>query len=100
MIGLNDVSLLLCRLVLWFITMGGQPMNGAPATQDFEPNLTSEPSVRALQHIDRRVGFSPSGVTSYGFTESVDASLRQRRSDDLLVDDRWFRVRSRAFPRL
>ncbi len=73
MIGANDVSLFLVDWYSRFITMGGQLMNGAPATQDFEPNLTSEPSVRALQHMIDCAAVSPSGVTSYGFTESVDA---------------------------
>ena len=55
-------------------------------TQDFEPNLTRK-SVRALQHmIDCAV--SP-GVTSYGFTESVDAfSVGNVGQMILLVDDR------------
>ena len=73
MIGANDVSLFLVDWYSRFITMGGQLMNGAPATQDFEPNLTSEAAVRALQHMVDCTAFSPSGVTSYGFTESVDA---------------------------
>jgi len=73
MIGANDVSLFLVDWYSRFITMGGQLMNGTPATQDFEPNLTSEPAVRALQHMVDCTAFSPSGVTSYGFTESVDA---------------------------
>ena len=73
MVGANDVSLFLVDWYSRFITMGGQLMNGTPATQDFEPNLTSEASVRALQHMIDCAAFSPSGVTSYGFTESVDA---------------------------
>ena len=73
MIGANDVSLFLVDWYSRFITMGGQLMNGAPSTQDFEPNLTSEPAVRALQHMVDCAAVSPSGVTSYGFTESVDA---------------------------
>jgi len=73
MIGANDVSLFLVDWYSRFVTMGGQLMNGTPATQDFEPNLTSEAAVRALQHMVDCTAFSPSGVSSYGFTESVDA---------------------------
>ena len=101
MIGANDVSLFLVDWYSRFITMGGQLMNGTPATQDFEPNLTSEASVRALQHMIDCAAFSPSGVTSYGFTESVDAfSVGNVGAHDLLVDDRWFGVRPRALPGL
>lgn len=73
MIGANDVSLFLVDWYSRFITMGGELMGGAPSTKDFEPALTSGASVRALQHMIDCVAFSPSGVSSYGFTEEVDA---------------------------
>jgi multiple sugar transport system substrate-binding protein len=48
-------------------------MSGSPQSKDFTPNLTSEQSVAALQHMIDCTKFAASGVTQYDFTASVDA---------------------------
>lgn len=73
MIGANDVSLFLVDWYTRFITMGGQLMSGSPEDQTFEPNLTSDAAVRALDNMIELVQYAPDAVTSYGFTESTDA---------------------------
>ena len=73
MIGANDVSLFLVDWYTRFITMGGKLTTGNKNDQgpDHEPHQPE--SVRALQHMIDCVPFAPIGVTSYGFTESLDA---------------------------
>lgn len=73
MIGANDVSLFLVDWYSRFAGMGGELMSGSPDGGDFMPNLTSEPAVRALQHMIDCAEFAPDAVASYGFTEALDA---------------------------
>jgi len=76
MIGANDVSLILVDWYGRFASMGGKLMSGTPSTGTYKPNLTSATAVRALQHMVDCVEVSPKGVSSFGFTESVDAFSR------------------------
>lgn len=73
MVGANDVSLFLVDWYTRFLGMGGTLMTGSPQAKNFTPQLTSEPAVRALQHMIDSAKFAPAAVTTYGFTESVDA---------------------------
>jgi ABC-type glycerol-3-phosphate transport system substrate-binding protein len=73
MIGANDVSLFLVDWYTRFITMGGELTSGSKSDKTLETNFTSEQAVRALQHMIDCVPFAPSAVTSYGFTEGLDA---------------------------
>jgi len=73
MIGANDVSLFLVDWYTRFITMGGQLTSGDKNDQTLNTNFTSDPAVRALQHMIDCLPYAPSAVTSYGFTESLDA---------------------------
>lgn len=75
MIGANDVSLFLVDWYTRFITMGGQLTTGSKTDKTLQTNFTSPESVRALQHMIDCVKFAPSAVTSYGFTESLDAFI-------------------------
>lgn len=73
MIGGNDVSLILVDWYGRFASMGGQLMSGSPSGKDYKPNLTSDASIRALQNMIDLKAFAPKGVTTFGFTESLDA---------------------------
>ena len=73
MIGANDVSLFLVDWYTRFITMGGTFTTGSKTDKTLQTNFTSAESVRALQHMIDCVKFAPSAVTSYGFTEGLDA---------------------------
>ncbi|MDQ3553077.1 MAG: extracellular solute-binding protein, partial [Chloroflexota bacterium] len=73
MVGANDVSLFLVDWYTRFKSMGGELMTGSPQDGDFTPQLTSEESVRALQHMIDSAQYAPDAVSTYGFTESVDA---------------------------
>ncbi len=75
MIGANDVSLFLVDWYTRFITMGGQFTKGSKADKTLETNLTSPEAVRALQHMIDCVPYAPAAVTSYGFTEGLDAFI-------------------------
>lgn len=75
MIGLNDVSLFLVDWYTRFITMGGTFTTGSKADKTLQTNFTSPEAVRALQHMIDCVPFAPAAVTSYGFTESLDAFI-------------------------
>jgi len=75
MIGANDVSLFLVDWYTRFITMGGQLTTGSKADKTLKTNFTSAESVRALQHMIDCVKFAPAAVTSYGFTEALDAFI-------------------------
>ena len=75
MIGANDVSLFLVDWYTRFITMGGQLTTGSKTDKTLQTNFTSPESVRALQHMIDCVKFAPAAVTSYGFTESLDAFI-------------------------
>lgn len=75
MIGANDVSLFLVDWYTRFITMGGQLTTGAKSDKTLQTNFTSAESVRALQHMIDCVKFAPAAVTSYGFTEGLDAFI-------------------------
>lgn len=75
MIGANDVSLFLVDWYTRFITMGGQLTTGSKADKTLQTNFTSPESVRALQHMIDCVKFAPAAVTSYGFTEGLDAFI-------------------------
>lgn len=76
MIGANDVSLILVDWFARFASIGGKLMSGTPAGGNYKPNLTSSASVQALQNMIDCAAYSPKGVTSFGFTESVDAFSR------------------------
>lgn len=78
MVGANDVSLFLVDWYTRFASMGGDLMTGSPQDGDFTPQLTSEESVRALQHMVDSAQYAPDAVTTYGFTESVDAMATGR----------------------
>ncbi len=78
LVGANDVSLFLVDWYTRFLGMGGELMTGDPGDGDFTPQLTSEPAVRALQHMIDSAQFAPAAVTTYGFTESVDAMATGR----------------------
>lgn len=73
MVGANDVSLFLVDWYTRFLGMGGELMSGSPHDGDFTPQLDSDVCVRALQHMIDSAEFAPAAVTTYGFTESVDA---------------------------
>ncbi len=73
MIGANDVSLFLVDWYTRFITMGGQFTSGSKAAKTLTTNLESAEAVRALQHMIDCVPYAPKAVTSYGFTEGLDA---------------------------
>lgn len=73
MIGANDVSLFLVDWYTRFITMGGQFTTGSKADKTLQTNFTSPEAVRALQHMIDCAKFAPAAVSSYGFTESLDA---------------------------
>lgn len=75
MIGANDVSLFLVDWYTRFITMGGSFTTGSKADKTLMTNFTSPESIRALQHMIDCVPFAPAAVTSYGFTESLDAFI-------------------------
>ncbi len=73
MIGANDVSLFLVDWYTRFITMGGQLTSGDKNDKTLTTNFTSPEAVRALQHMIDCVPYAPKAVTSYGFTEGLDA---------------------------
>jgi len=76
MIGGNDVSLILVDWFARFASLGGKLMSGTPAAGTYTPNLTSAASIKALQNMVDCAKYSPKGVGSFGFTESVDAFSR------------------------
>lgn len=69
----GDVSMFLVDWFSRFANMGGKLMTGSPQAKNFRPQLTSGPSVRALQHMVDCVEHASEGVLSYDFTLSVDA---------------------------
>jgi multiple sugar transport system substrate-binding protein len=73
MVGANDVSLFLVDWYTRFITMGGQLTNGSKTDKTLTTNFTSPEAVGALQHMIDCLPYAPTAVTSYGFTESLDA---------------------------
>lgn len=73
MIGANDVSLFLVDWYTRFITMGGQLTSGNKNDKTLSTNFTSPEAIRALQHMIDLVPYAPAAVTSYGFTEALDA---------------------------
>jgi multiple sugar transport system substrate-binding protein len=73
MIGANDVSLFLVDWYTRFITMGGQLTTGDRASKTLNTQFTSPEAVRATQHMIDCVQYAPAAVTSYGFTEALDA---------------------------
>jgi ABC-type glycerol-3-phosphate transport system substrate-binding protein len=73
MIGANDVSLFLVDWYTRFITMGGQLTSGSKNDKTLTTNFTSPEAVRALQHMIDLLPFAPAAVSSYGFTEGLDA---------------------------
>jgi multiple sugar transport system substrate-binding protein len=78
MVGANDVSLFLVDWYTRFLGMGGELMAGDPQEGNFTPQLTSEECTRALQHMIDSAQFAPAAVTTYGFTESMDAMATGR----------------------
>ena len=73
MIGANDVSLFLVDWYTRFITMGGKLTTGNKNDKTLTTNFTSAEAVRALQHMIDCVPYAPAAVTSYGFTQALDA---------------------------
>ena len=71
--GANDVSLFLVDWYTRFITMGGQLTSGDKASKTLNTNFTSPEAIRATQHMIDCAKFAPAAVTSYGFTEALDA---------------------------
>ena len=78
MVGANDVTLFLVDWYTRFLGMGGELMTGSPQEGNFMPQLTGEECSRALQHMVDSAEFAPDAVTTYGFTESVDAMATGR----------------------
>lgn len=78
MVGANDVSGFLVDWYSRFITMGGQLTTGSKADQTLNTNLTSPEAVAALQNMIDLLPSSPAAVTSYGFTEAMDAFMTGR----------------------
>ena len=76
MIGGNDVSLILVDWYARFASMGGKLMSGTPGGKNYTPHLDSAVSLKALQHMVDCAKVSPNGVSSFGFTETVDAFSR------------------------
>ncbi len=73
MVGANDVSAMLVDWYSRFITMGGQLTSGSKADKTLTTNLDSPAAIAALQNMIDLLPYSPSAVTSYGFTEALDA---------------------------
>jgi multiple sugar transport system substrate-binding protein len=71
--GANDVSLFLVDWYTRFITMGGELTSGDKASKTLNTNFTSPEAIRATQHMIDCAKFAPAAVTSYGFTEALDA---------------------------
>jgi multiple sugar transport system substrate-binding protein len=76
MIGANDVSLILVDWYARFASMGGKLMSGTPGGKNYTPHLDSPIALKALQHMVDCAKVSPNGVSSFGFTETVDAFSR------------------------
>jgi multiple sugar transport system substrate-binding protein len=73
MVGANDVSAFLVDWYSRFITMGGELTSGSKSDGTLRTNLDSPEAVAALQNMIDLLPFSPAAVTSYGFTEALDA---------------------------
>lgn len=73
MVGANDVSAFLVDWYSRFITLGGQLTSGSKNDGTLRTNLDSPEGVAALQNMIDLLPFSPAAVTSYGFTEALDA---------------------------
>lgn len=73
MVGANDVSNFLVDWYTRFITMGGELTSGSKADKTLTTNLDSAEGVAALQNMIDLLPYSPAAVTSYGFTEALDA---------------------------
>ncbi len=73
MVGANDVSGMLVDWYSRFITMGGQLTTGSKADKTLNTNLNSPEAIAALQNMIDLLPYSPAAVTSYGFTEALDA---------------------------
>lgn len=72
-VGANDPSLFLVDWYCRFVSDGGQLMSGSPTTHNYMPHVDSPKGILALQRLLDVKPFAPTGVGSYGFTESVDA---------------------------
>ena len=73
MVGANDVSNFLVDWYTRFITMGGELTSGSKADGTLAIHLDSPEAIAALQNMIDLLPFSPAAVTSYGFTEALDA---------------------------
>jgi len=73
MVGANDVSAFLVDWYTRFITMGGQLTSGNKNDKTLTTNLDSPEAIAALQNMIDLLPYSPAAVTSYGFTEALDA---------------------------
>jgi multiple sugar transport system substrate-binding protein len=73
MVGANDVTAFLVDWYTRFITMGGQLTSGNKNDKTLTTNLDSPEAIAALQNLIDLLPYSPSAVTSYGFTEALDA---------------------------
>jgi ABC-type glycerol-3-phosphate transport system substrate-binding protein len=75
MVGANDVSNFLVDWYSRFITMGGQLTTGSKADKTLNTDLNSPEAIAALQNMIDLLPSSPDAVTSYGFTEALDAFM-------------------------
>lgn len=75
MVGANDVSNFLVDWYSRFITIGGQLTTGSKNDKTLNTNLNSLEAISALQNMIDLLPYSPAAVTSYGFTEAMDAFM-------------------------
>lgn len=72
MIGANDLSNFLVDWYARFLGMGGQLTSGSKNDGTLEIHFDSPEGVAALQNMIDLLPYSPSGVTTHGFTEALD----------------------------
>lgn len=72
MIGANDISNFLVDWYARFLGMGGELTSGSKSDGTLEVNIDSPEGVAALQNMIDLLPYSPSGVTTHGFTEAFD----------------------------
>jgi len=75
MVGANDPSAMLVDWYSRFVGHGGVLMTGSKGDKTLKPNFTSPEAVEALQEMIDVLPYSPAAVTSYGFTEAMDAFM-------------------------
>jgi multiple sugar transport system substrate-binding protein len=73
MVGAADPSAFLVDWYSRFITMGGELTSGDKNEGTLRTNFDSPEAVAALQNMVDLLPYSPAAVSSYGFTEALDA---------------------------